>query len=245
MKIRSALTGVCSMFGLVTATANATTGLHCVSLEDPDGLALCDTNSFYRFAPGGGGWCELPGTETASYSYGSGLQNYGYGTTCTGAIRSTEAVCCNSQDGVSSQYFSTNSGTVTCGGSGRAVGGGVYCNNTSAKVVYSHPLPYTTGSTPTQWTGKCSSGDVFVYANCSYGSPDYYSDAVVIRTVSSSLTYATASCPAGRIALSAGVWCGSGYARRNTVAGDLLSTTAFCSANDTHAFAVCATGAYF
>jgi len=246
--MRSLLIGLSALtFGLAAATADASPGLHCILNEQPGNQAICDTGSMYNFSPGGGAVCNIFGSENALQPVGGSLQSWGFQSNCYGSsVSYTDAVCCNGGAiGINWQNFTTSSVTVSCGAGQIAVGGGAYCNDSTAKLKNSLPLPYTSGSTPTQWTAQCNKGAITVYANCTYGPPGYDADAVVIRQVEPSKSGAQAFCPSGRIALSSGFWCGSGYGTQSHLTPNLTSAVSSCSTTDTHAFAVCASGLYY
>jgi hypothetical protein len=159
--MRIVLLGVSAlMLGVVPGTAHASPGLHCILNEQPGNQAICDTSSYYNFSPGGGAVCRIGGSENYSKPVGGSLQSWGFSAGCYGAsVAYTDAVCCNGGAiGISWQNFTGSSGTVSCGAGQLAVGGGAYCNDSTAKLKNSYPLPYASGSTPTQWTAQCNKG---------------------------------------------------------------------------------------
>ena len=150
------------------------------------------------------------------------------------------ASCCNKAAGTSEVHSTTNVATASCGAA-NLVGGGGYCDDPTAKITFSHPLPYATGSTPTQWTVRCSKNGVWAVAKCSI--QDAYDSCRVQRTVNASGKIASADCFSNEVATSTGVWCGSGSFSGGNFSSNMNTITVGCSQNDTHAFAICCDGA--
>lgn len=114
------------------------------------------------------------------------------------------AVCCS---GLSTEGRFASNGTgqealAYCDPGYVATGGSVYCRGADNSVASSHPFPSGAGATPTAWFGECSKPGTRVDVKCTADAT-----ASSCRVVRGGPSPKSPVCPAGQIAISAGVWC--------------------------------------
>jgi len=215
--------------------------LECLLESDTANVAEAICPAGHAFATGGGFWSASAAAVNYAAPAGPFVADL-YEVDFIGAGSGVAmATCCNLSAGPTVVYSATNVATASCNGK-VAVGGGGYCQDPAGRLTFSHPLPFSTGSTPTQWTARCNTPGVWAVANCTI--QDAYDTCRVKRTVNASGKTAVATCFDDEVVTSGGAWCATGSIRGMNYSGigPLNQISAGCSTNDTHAFAVCCEG---